>query len=90
VVVAAQDQVSCDLDGEAAILNLKTGIYFGLNEVGAAIWRLVAEPRPISGIVDAIVTQYEVERERCERDVVALIGEMMSRGLVRISDGPGS
>jgi hypothetical protein len=31
----SQNQVSCNLGGEAAILNLKSGIYFGLNPVGA-------------------------------------------------------
>ena len=40
-VVAIADQASVDLDDEAAILNLKTGVYFGLNEVGAWIWRLI-------------------------------------------------
>jgi hypothetical protein len=34
-VVAAKDQVSCDLVGEAVILDMKSGIYYGLNPVGA-------------------------------------------------------
>ena len=35
IVVAAKDQVSCDLAGEAAILNMKNGVYYGLDPVGA-------------------------------------------------------
>jgi hypothetical protein len=34
IVVAAAVQVSCDLAGEAAILTLQSGVYFGLNAVG--------------------------------------------------------
>jgi hypothetical protein len=34
IVVLAKDQVSCDLNGEAAILNLNDGICHGLNEWG--------------------------------------------------------
>ena len=41
VVVVTKDQVSADLSGEAAILNLKSGIYYGLDNVGARIWTLV-------------------------------------------------
>ena len=49
VVVAAKDQVSCDLAGEAAILNIKSGVYYGLDPVGARIWSLVQEPRKVAG-----------------------------------------
>ena len=45
VVVATKDQVSCDLAGEAAILNIKSGVYYGLDPVGARIWTLMQEPR---------------------------------------------
>ncbi len=38
-----------ELDGEAVILNLDTGIYFGLDAVGTRIWRLIEE-RSRSGL----------------------------------------
>ena len=44
-MVATKDQVSCDLAGEAAILNIKSGVYYGLDPVGARIWNLMQEPR---------------------------------------------
>jgi hypothetical protein len=44
-VVAAKDQVSCDLAGEAVILNLKSGIYYGLNPVAARVWSLIQRAR---------------------------------------------
>ena len=56
-VVATKDQVSADLSGEAAILNLKTSTYFGLNTVGASIWKLIQEPKTVSQIRDAIVEE---------------------------------
>jgi hypothetical protein len=37
IVVVTKEQVSADLSGEAAILNLKSGIYYGLDTVGASI-----------------------------------------------------
>jgi hypothetical protein len=41
IIVVSPDQVSCDLSGEASILNLKSGVCFGLNTVGASIWKLI-------------------------------------------------
>ena len=44
ILVAADNQVSCDVDDEAALLNLDTGVYYGLNPLGAYIWKLVQSP----------------------------------------------
>jgi len=84
LVCAAPDQVSCELGGEAAILNLKTGAYFGLDPVGARIWSLISEPRTVAGIRDAIVEEYDVEPDRCERDLLALLEKLADAGLVDI------
>jgi hypothetical protein len=85
-VVVTKDQVSCDLSGEAAILNLKSGVYFGLNTVGASIWKLIKEPRNVKEIQDAIAEEYEVEPDQCERDVLELLQELSTHGLIEIVD----
>ena len=72
-VVRAKDQVSCDLVGEAVILNLKSGVYYGLNPVGARIWELIQEPRTVSAVLDVLLEQYNVEAGRCERDLFCLL-----------------
>jgi hypothetical protein len=88
IVLASKDQLSCDLGGEAAILNLSTGIYWGLNEVGSFVWKAIEQPRCVSEICAAVVEAYEVDLERCERDVIALLRELAKAGLVEISDAP--
>ncbi len=85
-VVVAKDQVSADLSGEAAILNLKTSTYFGLNTVGASIWKLIQEPKKVAEIRDAIVDEYDVEPDRCERDLLELLQELSKHGLIEVVD----
>jgi hypothetical protein len=87
VVVQAQDQVLAELDDEAVILNLKTGVYFGLNRVGASIWNLLKTPRSVAEIRDAMVAEYEVEPQAAEQDLLKLLKELLSRGLIEISAG---
>ena len=36
-IVASQEQVSCKLDSEAAILDLRSGVYYGLDPVGGRV-----------------------------------------------------
>ncbi len=84
IVVVARDQVSCDLAGEAAILNLKSGTYYGLDPVGARIWNLVHEPRTVNEVRDVILNEFDVEPERCERDVHALLQRLAAAGLIEV------
>jgi len=86
VVVAAKDQVSCDLAGEAAILNIKSGVYYGLDPIGAQIWRLMQEPRAVAEIQNAITNEYDVEPNRCAQDVVALLEKLLAEGLIELKD----
>jgi hypothetical protein len=90
VVVVAKDQVSCDLAGEAAILNVKSGVYYGLDPVGARIWNLMQEPRPVAEIKSAITDEYDVEPERCARDLVDLLEKLLAEGLIEVKDGSGA
>ncbi|NJM65476.1 MAG: lasso peptide biosynthesis PqqD family chaperone [Acaryochloris sp. RU_4_1] len=85
-VVATPEQVSSDLAGESVILNLKTGMYFGLNEVGTSIWNLLQEPRSVHDICDAILQEYEVAAEQCEQDVLSLLQELAESELIEIKD----
>ncbi len=87
-MVVSQDQVSCDLAGEAAILELKTGTYFGLDEVGASVWNLIAQPRRVIEVRDALLAQYDVEAEQCGRELIELLDALHERGLIQVAEGP--
>ena len=84
-VVAAKDQVSCDLAGEAAILNLKNGVYYGLDPVGARIWNLIQTPTTVGAIRDSMLAEYEVDAERCERDLMDLLQKLATEGLIEVT-----
>ena len=85
-VVASERQVSSDLGGEAVILQLESGVYHGLNEVGAAIWALLREPKRVEEIQKAIVADFAVDAERCQRDVLALLRQLEAEGLIEVLD----
>jgi Coenzyme PQQ synthesis protein D (PqqD) len=87
IVVAVNDQVSSDLGDEVAILHLKAGIYYGLETVGARIWSLIQEPRTVGEIRDILVSEYEVEPDRCESDLIALLQRLADEGLIEVRDG---
>ena len=85
-VVASERQVSSDLGGEAVILHLESGVYHGLNAVGAAIWGLLREPREVEEIQEVILAEFAVDAERCQRDVIALLRQFEAAGLIEVLD----
>jgi hypothetical protein len=89
-VVAAREQVSCDLGGESVILGLKTGVYYGINPMGTFIWNLIQEPIKINGIRDHILKEFEVKSDQCERDLVELLEALWANGLIECTDEKGA
>ena len=84
-ITVTKEQVSCDLAGEAAILNLKNGVYYGLDPVGARIWYLIQESRTFGELRDTMLGEYDVEPGRLEDDLRILLGELAEQQLVEIS-----
>lgn len=85
VVVISDDVVSCDLDGEAAILNIESGIYYGLDPIGAKIWNSIQKPCSISYLVNLIINEYDVEEKRCKTDIIELVHDLIDNGLVKFN-----
>ncbi|OKH32523.1 thymidylate synthase [Calothrix sp. HK-06] len=86
VIVASSEQISSDLGEEAVILNLKSGVYHGLNEVGASIWKLIQEPKTIKEIGQKLLEEYDVEPEQCQSDLIALLEDLLAAELVVINN----
>ena len=88
IVVAAPGQLSSTLGNEEVILNPETGVYYGLADVGARIWALLKEPCTIASICEVILAEYEVDRERCQQDVLALVSQLAEAQLIEVRDAP--
>jgi Coenzyme PQQ synthesis protein D (PqqD) len=84
IVVAANEQVSCSLGEESAILNLENSVYYGINPVGTRVWSLLKQPRSIEELRDTLLNEYEVDAELCERDLLNLLEKMRSEGLIEV------
>lgn len=85
-VVASARQVSTGVEGDAVILNFDEGVYYGLDQVGARVWELIGDPITFAELRDRLVSEYEVEPNRCEQDLQALLSDLVSAGLVEVSD----
>src|SRR5262249_11023469 len=82
------DVIFRDLQGEAIILNLTTGTYFGLNEVGTRAWTEFAAAVTLDAVVETLTREYDVDRRTAERDGLELVEALAVKGLIVVgADG---
>ncbi len=72
------------LGGEAVLLNVSSGTYFGLNEVGTRIWQLISEHGSAEKILEVMLEEYDVERDPLQKDLDKLLKDLLQHDLVSI------
>jgi hypothetical protein len=83
------DVLSRDLQGEQVILDLNSGVYFGLDPIGTRIWHLLQAHQPLQKVLDSLLDEYEVAEAQCTQDLLSFVALMMEKGLVEVCNGAG-
>lgn len=71
-----------DLEGEAVLLNLESGRYYGLNETGTRMWLLLLEHRQVGSVLRAMLEEYEVPEERLQTELLGFVSTLTSQRLL--------
>ena len=90
VVLPTLHKVARDLEGEAAVLNLKTRARNGLNDIVASVGRMLNKLASVDELVDDPFGKAEIDREGCPREMIVSRGEFIMRGRGEIGDRPES
>ena len=73
-----------DVGGEAVLLSMASERYFGLDPVGTRVWHLLAVDPSLQSAFDALIREYDVEPDRLEAELLALVQQLSDAGLVGI------
>ena len=75
-----------EVQGEAVLLQLDSGEYFGLDEVATRIWQLLAANSDLDAVRDALVSEYDVADDQATTDLARLVDELISKHLLEVDD----
>ena len=70
------------VEEEAILINLNTGSYYSLNDVGTMFWDLLDGQRTITDCARLIASEYEVELDVVEADLLELTSDLVNEGLI--------
>src|ERR1700743_1202352 len=85
IVEPARNSVCCDLNDEVVILDLSSGVYFGLQGVGSAMWHYIQQPRTVQELVDNLQSECDISQEECVAKTVSFLEDLAKHGLVAVN-----
>ncbi|MGB5505541.1 MAG: PqqD family protein [Sulfurovum sp.] len=85
-VTFAETVFAQEVDGEMVLLDMESENYFGLDEVGTAIWQAMQEEATLQEVLEVLLDQYDVEAEVLERDLSDFVGKLLESGLVEVKE----
>lgn len=81
-----QHIVHRDFPAQTVVLNLKTGRYHGLNPTAGRMLAALEQRPCLAAAARAIAERYREPQARVERDLCALCGGLLERGLIELVD----
>ena len=85
MVCQIEDIVASDIDDEKVMMSVAKGHYYGLDSIGSRVWDLIGKPIKVSDLIAALLLNYDVDRETCERDVLAFLEELNDDGILKVT-----
>ena len=82
--IDGENVISRELEGETVILDMKTGTYLGLNQVGTRMWALIQEYGSLRRVLAELQKEYEVPPGTLESDLLELVDQLSAKGLVSL------
>jgi Coenzyme PQQ synthesis protein D (PqqD) len=77
-----EEVLAAHLEGEAVLLHMETKDYFRLNATAAVVWKGLERGLDRAGLLDALLEQFDVEREAAAAELDRLLGELTARKLI--------
>jgi len=85
--VVPTDVLVQELQGESVLLNVKSGRYFGLDEVGTRMWNVLTTAASLQAASETLLAEYDVDAERLQRDLHSLVEKLVEHGLMKVQGG---
>ncbi|MDY7031662.1 MAG: lasso peptide biosynthesis PqqD family chaperone [Thermodesulfobacteriota bacterium] len=86
VVTQVDRLISSDLDGETVMMSVENGKYYVIDSIGSRIWSILVSPHSVSDLCDILFEEFDVEKERCEHDVLDFINKLAEQNLIKVVD----
>lgn len=87
MMIKVKEYPEVEIGDEKAIMNIDTGKYLILNEIGSVIWaEIKSSNQTIESVVSKLTSEYDVSKEQCETEVKTFVDELIDNGIASMGD----
>jgi len=76
------------VEGDYVLMDLKAGVYLGLDPVASHIWQSLSDHGDLRRAAEDLCRDYAVEREEALADIEAWVNDLQKRGFVMLRETP--
>lgn len=84
IVSQGEGNIVSDMNGEKVMLSISNGKYYNLGEMGGVIWDLIEIPINFNQLIESLLSQYQVEREECQKQVLSFLESLNKEKLIKL------
>ncbi|MBQ7098197.1 MAG: lasso peptide biosynthesis PqqD family chaperone [Oscillospiraceae bacterium] len=74
--------MTADMNGSAVMMDIMTGKYYNLGQIGGRIWEILEEPMTVAALVKKLTDEYDVSAAQCRSDILPFLDTLLERGLL--------
>jgi hypothetical protein len=78
--------LTSDMDGETVMMDIDSGKYYALTEVGTSIWEKIDNPITLAEICDGLKEEYEVSAEQCKEETFTFVEMIHKFKIISVLD----
>ena len=82
ILVRKADIFAADMDGSTVMMNMETGMYYNLGEVGSRIWELLEQPVQVADLIEALTGEFDVSFDQCAKDTLPFLQRLLENKLI--------
>jgi len=84
LVKRSSDIIASEVDGEVVMMSVDQGMYFGIDSIGAAIWKKLEEPKTIHSICEELIQEYDTDYATIQQDVNLFMKDLLEHNIVEV------
>ncbi|MEO8563995.1 MAG: PqqD family protein [bacterium] len=85
VIDRTPDLFDCTVGADIVVMSVPAGMYYMLGGTAGYIWTALSRPRSFGDLCEELTAHFDVDAERCARDVSTYIEQLASDSLVRVA-----
>ena len=83
MIARSDTALSTEVDGEAVLIGIETGRYYGLDAIGTAIWKGIEQPCRLDALCARLIEDFEGDPAVIEQETRTFVAQLVERDLAR-------